>query len=422
MSSLVSVVIPSHNYAQYLGAAIESTLRQRYHAVEIIVVDDGSTDETPSVLTRFAGRVQVVHLDGQGVARARNAGLARASGAFVVFLDADDLLLRDGVGVLAEYLSQHPDVDAVYGRWYVCDLLVGTSALATSQIPPAEVFPRILLGNVVTTPSAMMVRRPALEAVGGFHPAISFTADWELWLRLARRGHRFGAVLQPVAIYRVHGNSMTGNLTQAARDAWYVLDTYFSDPTLPVEAQALRLPAYFNMSAFLGKLHLEQGDEEGARALLQQALDFRPEAADSVSFYYRIARAMWRGWQFAGKRDVHSAAEAVTRFAVGLTTVTTSRKAAVHLAVGLLARRAGAQHLALHHLGMAVGSAWRVVAARTNLPIASRICLPQRMVAPVIARLRRLGLRRSFAGPIPQLVSTVMASPHGPAIPPSNRG
>ncbi len=426
MPDQVSVIIPARNYAHYLGDAIESALHQGHRPVEVIVVDDGSTDETPAVLGRFEGQVHVIRLDGRGVAEARNAGLARASGTYVVFLDADDLLLPGGLAALAECLGQHPDVDAVCGPWYVCDVRLGISFLVRKPFRSSDVIPRMLLGNLATTPSAVMVRRRVLEVEGGFNPAVSYTADWELWLRLAARGHRFSWIPQPVAIYRVHGDSMTRNLSQTARDVWYVLDAYFSDRTLPPQALAVRGQAYFAMSLYLGKLYLEHGDIEGARTLLRRAIDLDPAAADSADFYYEVARAIWKRQQLEGTQDPRSPMDAAIRFALTLATpappVPPARNAAVHLAVGLVARRAGDQRLALRHLGVAVRSSGRAVATRRHLVAAWRICIPLRTAASVKAGLARMGLRTSTKGPVPRLVSMVMASPRPQVMPVQRSG
>src|SRR3990172_8271100 len=94
---LVTVVIPSHNYARYVGDAVQSVLAQTYVPVEVIVVDDGSTDDTLQVLARFGDRIRVLRLPGHGVAHARNAGLRAAMGEFIVFVDADDVLLPDAL-------------------------------------------------------------------------------------------------------------------------------------------------------------------------------------------------------------------------------------------------------------------------------------------------------------------------------------
>jgi glycosyltransferase involved in cell wall biosynthesis len=419
---LVSVVIPSHNYAHFLADAIQSVLAQDYEAIEIMVVDDGSTDDTPSVLKRFDGQVQVVRLDGQGVARARNAGLAASSGEYTVFLDADDLLLPEAVRVLTTHLTRHSETDAVCGAWYACDIRMGETAVVAARIGPGAVLPSILQGNIVTTPSAVMVRRRTLEAVGGFNADLSFTADWEMWIRLAVRGYRFGAVPEPVAIYRIHGGSMTRNLELAARDVWYVLDLYTKDPALP-DLQAVRLQACAAMSQYLGKLHLEQGDEEGARRQYHKALAYAPGAAGSLDFYYSMARAIWRHRRLSGSLDVQGAMEAVIAFASGIATsgiaapggatsaasAPAARVALMHLAAATVARSTGDQSLALRHLEAALRASWRVVAAKPHRSRACRTCIPLSIADFARAVLRRLGLRAP-AGPVPALVSTVMAS------------
>lgn len=388
--------------------------------MEIIVVDDGSTDDTPEVLARFGGQVRVIHLEGRGVAEARNAGLAGASGDHVVFLDADDLLLPGGLGALARCLGEQPDVDAACGPWYVCDVRLGTSFLVRRPFRWPDFLPRMLQGNLVTTPSAVMVRRRVLEAEGGFNPAVNFTADWELWLRLAVRGHRFRWIPEPVAIYRVHGRSMTADLSQTARDVSYVLDSFFGAPALPPEVLAVRSRAYFAMSVYLGKVYLEHGDAEGAGALLRRAVDLDPAAADSADFYYEVGRAMWRRRQVEGsQRDVGLAIDEAVRFAADLAAsappVPSTRRAAVHLAAGLVARRAGHQWLALRHLAAALRSSWRAVTTRRHLVAAARICTPLQAAAAVKMGLERAGLRPASRGPVPELVSMVMASPRSPA-------
>lgn len=421
MRDIVSVVIPAHNYASYLGGAIESALHQGYQPVEVIVVDDGSTDGTPAVLERFAREVLAVHLDGRGVAEARNAGLARAAGAYVVFLDADDLLLPGGLQAQVNRFAQEPAADAVYGEWFACDVRTGISFLGKSPIPADAVIPRILLGNVVTTPSAMMIRRGALEEAGGFNPAVSFTADWDMWIRLGLRGHRFGAVTEPVAIYRIHGASMTQDLASAARDIWYVLDRYFDDPALPPQAQALRDKAYANMSLYLGKLHLEQGDEDGARTHLRRVMELDRDAADAARFYYEIARAIWKRWLLEGARHRSEAAEGMFAFVSALASsrppVSKRREAAMHLGVALAARRLGDQQYALGQLRLSVRSSWRTVVARRHLSFALRVCTPQRLAAAVRGGLAHLSIGAGATRPVPPLVALVMAARESRATP-----
>ena len=190
-ASLVSIVIPTRNYADYVGQAIRSGLHQGYQPVEILVVDDGSADDTPAVLREFEGAIQVVRLGGLGVSAARNAKLAQAHGEYVVFLDAHDLLVSGGVAAQVARFDHRPDIDAVFGEWYTYDVQAGTISRNHSFLKDDDVLSHLLRTNIVATPSAMMLRRTAVSALGGFDASLSFAADWEMWLPLAKRGCRF---------------------------------------------------------------------------------------------------------------------------------------------------------------------------------------------------------------------------------------
>src|SRR5689334_12287800 len=151
---LVSIVIPTHNYADYVGGAIRSALGQGYAPVEVIVVDDGSTDDTPAVLRSFGAAIYPLRLDRRGVSAARNAGLAVARGTYVIFLDADDLLMPGGVSAQVEQLERRPDVDAVVGDWYVCDVETRLVRRERTTLREDDALAGLLRGNVFSTPSA----------------------------------------------------------------------------------------------------------------------------------------------------------------------------------------------------------------------------------------------------------------------------
>ena len=117
----VSVIIPAYNAARYLPEAIDSVLTQTYQDCEIILVDDGSTDDTAEVVSRYGTRVTYVQQSNQGVGAARNTGIDLARGDYLVFQDADDVLLPGKLEVQASFLDQHPDVDAVFSD--ICPVL-----------------------------------------------------------------------------------------------------------------------------------------------------------------------------------------------------------------------------------------------------------------------------------------------------------
>ena len=186
----VGVVIPAFNAAEVVAGAAESVLGQEPVPDRVIVVDDGSTDDTPSVVGRYAGRLEVLRQPNRGPAAARNAGWARLETDAVVFLDADDLLLP---GALARRRALLEDTDAAWA--HTEGMLQDESGARrgfSQTYPPAGgkvggwIFSDLLCRNFITT-GAAIVRRQALQAVGGFDEDLRRMEDWDLWLRLAVR-------------------------------------------------------------------------------------------------------------------------------------------------------------------------------------------------------------------------------------------
>jgi hypothetical protein len=413
---LVSVVIPSHNYAHYVGQAIQSALEQGYRRVEVIVVDDGSTDGTATVLRGFEGRIRVVHLDGRGVSAARNAGLAQAAGKYVVFLDADDLLVRGGTSAQVALLTRRPDVDAVAGAWYACDVELGEATLGRGSLGEGDALSQLILSNIVATPSTMMLRREALEAAGGFDTTLSFAADWEMWLRLARRGCRFAHVRAPVAMYRIHGRSMTRTLDGAIKDVTGLLDRTFRDPALPDAMRLAESRARFGASAFLAGLCLEQGDTGRGGNCLREALHWNPEAGDTLGFYREIAGAISRHGRINGLDVVSTTAALLSLTSEldgGRDGCSSRRKALRLLAAGIVARSAGAWSLGLWHLGAAVRQSWRTVILPAQLRSVALLLLPRWLTRSAGALLARVGMRGEDLRPPPAIVRAALARDAG---------
>jgi glycosyltransferase involved in cell wall biosynthesis len=204
--ALVSVVIPCFNHAAYLDEAIQSVLAQTYPHFEIVVVDDGSTDNTADVAGRHAG-VQLLKQGNQGLSAARNAGLAASSGEFVIFLDADDRLKPRALEVGLRTLRAHPGCAFVSGQ---VELTHGDGSLmraAQHRIVDRDHYRMLLQGNPVLSHATVVFRRQVLEIIGGFDPALEACEDYDLYLRIARR---FPAYTHEecVAEYRRHGANM----------------------------------------------------------------------------------------------------------------------------------------------------------------------------------------------------------------------
>jgi glycosyltransferase involved in cell wall biosynthesis len=209
MTPLVSFIVPTYNAAHYLPGAIDSALAQTYPHLEVIVIDDGSTDDTRALLAaRYADdpRVRVLYQRNQGPAAARNYGLRAARGDYVHLLDSDEILLPDKVARSLALFDAHPDAAAVYGP----GIAVAPDGLTvldypSPPLPSGDVFCAWLCGPLSggtgSVTGSFMLRRAAVLEVGGFDERFWGAEDWDLWLRLADRYH-FVALDEALVIYR----------------------------------------------------------------------------------------------------------------------------------------------------------------------------------------------------------------------------
>jgi glycosyltransferase involved in cell wall biosynthesis len=218
---LVSVVIPCFNHAHFLPQAIDSVRRQSYPAIELIVVDDGSSDDTAAMARRL-GADRVIRQPNRGLSAARNTGLAAARGDLVICLDADDELIDDAVASGVAALRRRPDA-AVIAAY--C-LLIDEDGHALPSNPPevdgTDVYAELLRRNFIWTPGAAIFRRAALLRVGGFPVDVSPAADYAVYLAFAREGRL--VVDSRVAVrYRQHGANMSRDGAAMLRAALTVL-------------------------------------------------------------------------------------------------------------------------------------------------------------------------------------------------------
>jgi len=195
-----SVVMPTHNCANYIGDAIRSIIVQNVSNYEIIIIDDASSDATPDVLAAWqaeTSRVRVLRTDGVGPAVARNIGVEAARGSLIAFLDADDIWSPGKLAAQLDWHFQHPQASFSFTdyRHVGSDGSDRGTCFEFWQHPMiGEGFqllvdaPSLLLGRNLVGTSTVMARRDVLMALGGFDPLLPSSEDWELWLRLARSG------------------------------------------------------------------------------------------------------------------------------------------------------------------------------------------------------------------------------------------
>ena len=202
----VSVVIPTYNSASFLPEAVASIRMQRYEALEIIVVDDGSSDQTGEVAAALAGAdLRYLRQENQGPAAARNAGLAVAQGDVIGFLDADDLWPAQKLARQLEVLIEDRAADVVHGRTQAL-VLVATAADGARRFEPfAEPWYSTQLGSA-------LYRREIYSRIGGFDPSLTPSEDFDWFLRARDAGAKVVLTPETALLYRFH----TSNLTRGA--------------------------------------------------------------------------------------------------------------------------------------------------------------------------------------------------------------
>ena len=208
----ISVVIPAYNSSRYIAGTLESVLQQTLPADEVLVVDDGSTDETASIAEQFGPPVRVIRRPNSRVAATRNAGIQEAVSEWIGFIDADDLWDSSKLERQMEELARHPGADVCYtGRRLLIQNRETTQFGEVVKVPPANQIRESLFRQTSFLPSSVLIRKSALMAVGGFDTRCAYVEDWDLWLRLLHWGAKFVDCQEPLVHYRIHLDSMTSN-------------------------------------------------------------------------------------------------------------------------------------------------------------------------------------------------------------------
>lgn len=202
----VSVIIPTYNAGQTICQAIDSVLRQTYTDYEIVVVDDGSTDDTKARLERYGNAIRYIYQENKERSAARNNGIRHARGEYIAFLDADDFWTPEKLAKQVTFLNQHQELGVVFSWARAVGPSGNTLRTMGTQFPlegaeGMDMFPYLVMG---TSPPALTViaRRACIEEAGMFDEQVSQIEDWDLWLRIALRWH-FGFVSEVLAYYRL---------------------------------------------------------------------------------------------------------------------------------------------------------------------------------------------------------------------------
>ena len=209
---LVSVIIPSYNRWPMLGEAVDSVLAQTVREYELIVVDDGSTDETPRRLRDYGARLTMLSQSRRGVAAARNLGARQASGRYLAFLDSDDTWQPVKLERQLAFMERNPEVEICQTDEIWVRNGVRVNPRHRHRKPSGDIF-RASLDLCLVSPSAVMMRRGLFERVGGFDESFPVCEDYDLWLRIAKDTE---VSLIPEALVTKRG----GHADQLSRSTW----------------------------------------------------------------------------------------------------------------------------------------------------------------------------------------------------------
>ena len=268
----VSVIIPTYNRAILLGRAIESVLNQTFQDFELIIIDDGSTDNTDEVIKEFQKKdnriVYLKHDKNRGGSAARNTGIKASRGEYIAFLDSDDEWLPEKLEKQINVFKKLSDnIGLVYSGYY--EVLEQNVEVLSKIIPifKGDIYKNILKSNILGSPTPL-IRKICFEKAGLFDETLLSCQDWDLWIRIAKY-YKFDFLKEILAKYYIHGNQISTNLNNKILSRKKIFEKYYSD--LITNPQAI----YFHYNN-LGILYSLNGDTNEARKYFFNSIKFVP--------------------------------------------------------------------------------------------------------------------------------------------------
>lgn len=292
MQPVVSVIIPTYNRADLIFEAINSVLGQDYSALDLIVVDDGSTDNTAELLKPFveSGQLRYFSQANSGQATARNLGLTQARGAFICFLDSDNLWEPGKLSAQVSYLEQHPDVDIVYGDVITIDAQGSETSRSNMARFSGQIFRQMLHDNCVSM-NTTMTRRRWFDEMGGFDTSFRVADDYELWLRFSAKA-TYAYLPNYFARYRVFPNQISSDKERRFLSNERAIGKFLmANPTLVTAAEKDRLWStfYARWSFYRSKA----GRGGPAMAAAMKAISYNPS---NIGAWRNLVLAIPRSW------------------------------------------------------------------------------------------------------------------------------
>lgn len=253
----ISVIIPVYNGERTIAQTVQSVLNQTFQEFEIIISNDGSTDGTLEVLSQMSDpRIQVYSDANAGQGASRNRGFERSKGQYIAFLDADDLWTPDKLELQLEALESNPEAGVAYSWTDFIDEWGNFLRPGSHLNISGDVYPHLLLTNILENGSNPLIRRSAIERVGGFDEALPPAEDWDFYLRLAAI-YPFVVVPRPQILYRVYARSSSTKVFHLETVSVKTIEKAFAQT--PASLQYLKSHSLANLYKYLTFKSLEQG-------------------------------------------------------------------------------------------------------------------------------------------------------------------
>jgi glycosyltransferase involved in cell wall biosynthesis len=281
----VSILIPTYNGARFISECVESALNQTYANVEVVVIDDGSTDGTADILQKYESRIVLLRQENQGLCGALNSGLNGATGDFVSFLGHDDYIMAEKIEKQVRFLESHPEYGMVYTDGIGIDKSGATirETYNRGTFRQGRVFPELFVEMFVSGPT-MMIPRPVIEKVGHYDTAIAFE-DYQMALRISYY-YPIGYIEDKLYAYRQHGSNMSSRTYTMSKNNLLTIAAIAKE--FP-DIKAIVGPKVFrNRLADLhygaGRVEMEYRRDFGtARRYLWSAMKYRPHLRTAVA-------------------------------------------------------------------------------------------------------------------------------------------
>ena len=286
----VSVIIPTYNRRTLLLEALHSVFAQTHRDYEVIVVDDGSTDQTQEALQPLLERLRYISKPNGGEASARNRGIQEAQGGYVAFLDSDDLWEPKFLEVTTDYLGRYPDLGLVSTAWWTIPK-GRREPRVRKPVLHGDLFPLLMHQSFISA-SAVVARRDCFQRVGLFNESLEQAADYEMWLRIAH-AYPIAFLNIPLGRRRKHPGNISRNRLLLRKRALQIVEAHY-DPARVSKAtyQRLRSDLYISM----GRAHLQLGEVEEAKACFRQAVALTPHRLRPRRYLWMtVLVKRWRG-------------------------------------------------------------------------------------------------------------------------------